>query len=194
MCYRRGKGFTLIELLVVVSILSLLLSILVPVLGKVKLQVKSIINANNQRQTVSSTLVFTADNDGWFPESVATVGFDDIWNWSDPRKLVGKHKRTPQMHRAVSEYLGGYIEDASVLYCSSAPRRYKYLQESWDAGDDWDNPDTAIPYDPVGGTFCFWWNYIGYLGPGRGEQSVNQRLFRLWAVPEAAGFRQLRKI
>ena len=40
------------------------------------------------------------------------------------------------------EYLGDYIRDA---------------------GDDWDNPDTTFPSDQVTGTYCFYWNYIGFL-------------------------------
>jgi hypothetical protein len=40
---------------------------------------------------------------------------------------------------------------------------YKYLQESWEAGDDWDNADTSFPSDPVTGTYCFFWNYTGFL-------------------------------
>ena len=53
------------------------------------------------------------------------------------------------------------------MFCPNAPRKYKYLQAAWEAGDMWDNPDTAIPWDPLGGTYCLWWHYIGYLSPGR---------------------------
>jgi hypothetical protein len=53
------------------------------------------------------------------------------------------------------------------MYCPNAPQKYKYLQQSWDAGDQWDNPETTFPSDPVGGTYCFYWNYTGYLGGKR---------------------------
>jgi len=161
----RPQGFTLVELMVVIAGISMLMGLMLPVLSKARRMADSIRNVNNQRQITQALFFYSADNDGWYPKSVATVGFDDIWNWSDPRKLIGKHKRTPVSHRAMSEYLGKYIKDAGIMFCPNAPFEYKYLQQAWQAGDQWDNPDTALPRDPLGGTYCFWWNYIGYLGP-----------------------------
>ena len=150
-----------------ISVIAILISIMVPVLSKVRGQARTIVRMNSQKQIAAAVTYFAMDNQGKYPDSVATVGFGNIWNWSDPRKLIGKHKRTPAGHRAISEYLGSYIEDAGIMFCPNAPQKYTWLEEAWLAGDDWDNPDTAIPKDPVGGTYCFWWNYMGYLGPGR---------------------------
>ena len=151
----------------VIGILSILMGILLPAVGNARRKARKIRGMNNQRQIVAAVNFFAMDNKDKYPPSIATVGFAGIWNWSDPRKLVGKHKRTPAGHRAISEYLGSYIEEGGLMFCPSAPRQYKWLHEAWAAGDEWDNPDTAIPRDPVGGTYCFWWNYVGYLGPGR---------------------------
>ena len=80
-----------------------------------------------------------------------------------------------QIHRAMSSYLSSYIQDASILFCPNAPRKYEYLQKAWGAGDNWDNPETPFPFDPVFGTYCFYWNYIGFLGyqegPFRGPRN-----------------------
>jgi hypothetical protein len=38
-----------------------------------------------------------------------------------------------------------------------------YIKEAWAAGDDWDNPETDPVLDPLKGTYCFYWNYTGYL-------------------------------
>lgn len=156
-------GFTLLELLVVMAIISMLMAITSPVFVKVRDRMKSISGAHNQRQIVVGVTLYTFDNDGQLPESVATVGFEPLWNWSEPTKLIGNEERSPGLHRAMSEYMGGYIQDARTMFCSKAPQRYKYLQESWDAGDEWDNPETLFPTDPAGGTYCFYWNYIGFL-------------------------------
>ncbi len=156
-------GFSLLELLVVLAVIGILGSILVPALGKARRHVLSIVGAANQRQVVGGVTVFSLDNNDRYPESVATVGFGSAWNWSDPMKMTGNQRRSPGLHRSMSEYLRGYIEDVSVMYCPNAPRQYKYLQESWEAGDDWDNPDTSFPSDPVTGTYCFYWNYTGFL-------------------------------
>ncbi len=162
------RGFTLIELLVVISIISLLMAIVLPALRKVRQQANAIVAAQNQKEIVSATTLFASDNNERFPESVATVGFGNNWNWSDPTKLTGNTHRSPGIHRAMSEYLRSYITDARTMYCPNAPQRYKYLQQAWDAGDAWDYPeDDAFSTDPVGGTYCFYWNYTGYVGGRR---------------------------
>jgi prepilin-type N-terminal cleavage/methylation domain-containing protein len=163
----REAAFTLVELLVVISIISLLMAILVPALHGVKRQATALIGMKNQREIANGVNLFAADNDDRYPDSVATVGFDADWRWYDLTKMAGNKKRSPQIHRSMSAYLREYIPQAKVLACPSAPRQYKYLQESWDAGDEWDNPETPLSSDPVGGTYCFYWNYIGYLGAPR---------------------------
>jgi prepilin-type N-terminal cleavage/methylation domain-containing protein len=165
----RGFGFTLVELLVVLGIISVLTGMLLPVLEKARREARTALGIKNQRDIVVNAMtLFAADNDGQYPESVATVGFGSHWNWTDPRKLTGNRTRAPGMYRSMSEYLRSYVPDASVMFCTNAPTKYKYLQQSWDAGDEWDNPDTSFPFDPVGGTYCFYWNYIGCLGGNRG--------------------------
>jgi len=176
----RGRAFTIVELLVVISILSLLMAILVPALHVVKRRADGLLGMHNQRETTNALNLYAMDNDDRYPPSVATVGFEDSWRWYDPTKLIGTRKRTPTMHRAMSSYLGSYLADAKTVFCPSAPQEYKYLQEAWDAGDEWDNPETPVPSDPVTGTFCFYWSYIGYLG--------ENRLFRGPSGPAAGGY------
>ena len=141
------------------GIVSFLTVALLPALNRARRQARTFQGMNNQRHIVNACNLFALNNNDRYPPSVATVGFNGIWNWSDPRKIIGKHQRTPAVHRAISEYLGPYIEDADVMFCPNAPQKYKWLRDAWQAGDNWDNPDTAIPKDPVGGTYCFWWNY-----------------------------------
>ena len=157
------RGFTLVELLVVVCIISVIAGIALPTFNKIRRQARDILSMNNQKMITSTINIFANDNDDKYPESVATIGQSDNWNWTDPTRLTGNRNRTPQTHRAMSEYLRGYIDDASIMFCPSAPQTYKYLQQSWDAGDDWDNPETEYPADPVGGTYCFYWNYRGVI-------------------------------
>ena len=174
------RAFTLVELLVVISIISLLLAILVPAVNGVKRQARELLGMNNQRQVTSGLNLFAMDNDDRYPPSVATVGVDDRWNWTDPTKMTGNKERSPQLHRSISAYLSAYIPDASTMFCPNAPQKYKYLQEAWTAGDEWDNPDTPVLSDPVGGSYCFYWNYVGYLGEG-------PTLFRGARTPAAMG-------
>jgi len=149
------------------SIISMLLGIMLPALGRVRYKARMMLGISNQRQITSAVNLYALDNDDRYPHSVATIGFGDSWNWSDPTKLTGNRKRSPGLHRSMSAYLRSYIPAASTMYCPNAPRKYKYLQQAWDAGDDWDNPETSFPSDPVGGTYCFYWNYTGFLGGRR---------------------------
>ena len=165
----RPRGFTLVELLVTVSIISMLAGILLPVFAGVRRRTRSILGVNNQRQIVSGVNIFAADNGEFYPESVATVGMaPGRWNWQEPMMLTSYKKRTPQLQRSVSAYLKPYIRDASTMFCPNAPREYKYLQEAWDAADNWNNPDTPLTEDAMIGTYCLYWNYTGFLGGRRG--------------------------
>ena len=159
---RQVKAFTLIELLVVIAIISALMGILLPALSKVKHQARMILGTNNQRQIVGGVGLFARDNNDRYPESVATLG-TDAWNWAEPMMLTALNARSPRFHRSMSAYLRSYIEDADAMYCPNAPRRYKYLQDAWNAGDEWDNPQTPPVEDPLSGTYCFYWNYTGHI-------------------------------
>lgn len=59
------RGFTLIELLVVVAILSLLISVLLPSLGKAREAAKSMICSSNQRQLAIAATSYANDHDDW---------------------------------------------------------------------------------------------------------------------------------
>ncbi len=58
----RKRGFTLIELLVVIAIIALLVSILLPSLGKARDLAKAAITLSNQKQFTLATLNYAADN------------------------------------------------------------------------------------------------------------------------------------
>jgi len=162
--YKRNKAVTLIELLVSLAVITLLVAIMIPVLSKGRRNARAVRTMNNQRQIVVAVTSFASDNNGRYPESVATIGVrEQHWNWQEPTMLTSYRRRSPRMHRSMSAYLRSYIADASIMFCPNAPKKYKYLQKAWDAGDDWDNPETPTVQDPLMGTYCFYWNYIGFL-------------------------------
>ena len=206
----ESRAFTLVEVLVVISIISVLMAILMPVLGKIRRQARMLQGISNMRAIVNAVQYYALDNTNNYPESVATIGVGSYWNWQEPTMLTGYRKRSPQLHRSMSAYLGEYIRSAKTIFCINAPEKYKYLQQAWEAGDEWDNPDTAPVPDPVIGVYCFYWNYLGYLGqpwgifrgpystfkgPGESDLLVTDYFgYDHWRSPDAYGScEQLRK-
>lgn len=63
------RGFTLIELLVVISIISLLISILLPALGSARRSAQEISDASQLRQLGVAVTAWSTDNDGAFPST-----------------------------------------------------------------------------------------------------------------------------
>ena len=116
-----------------------------------------------QRQIVRAVGLYAADQEGQYPESVATVGFGDNWNWQEPTMLTGYRKRRARLYRSASAYLGRYVDDASAMACPHAPQEHQYLQQAWEATEDWGNPDAPLIMGPLTGTYCLYWNYTGLL-------------------------------
>jgi len=162
------------ELLVTVSIIALLIAILLPAFSaaqNIAFRIKGVVN---QRNTVTALNIFANDYNNRYPPSIATMGTSpdegekNKWNWADPRLITGyPNCYEPRMsaggHRSLGAYMNSYIENPEILYCNSSPGEFPYWQQAWEAGDDWDHPGSPQDGDPVSGTYCFYWNYTGYL-------------------------------
>jgi len=74
----RKKGFTLIELLVVIAIIALLLSILMPSLQKMQMQVKTLVCTVNCRSLSAAWTAYASANDGMIVSS--TTGYSSYSN------------------------------------------------------------------------------------------------------------------
>jgi hypothetical protein len=195
---------TLIELLVAISVVTLLVGVLLPPLGHARRAARSLVGGSRQRQIVLAVGLYAADHEGWYPESVATAAMlGRTWRWQEPRMLKACEPRAAGYGCSVAGYLGSYLPQAEILSCPSSPRPYPYLEELWQAGEQWDNPDTSFTDDSVLGSYCLYWNYVGHLTeqgrPFRGPQTDTGRPggsrlltsdyfgFNHWRSPEAFG-------
>jgi prepilin-type N-terminal cleavage/methylation domain-containing protein len=76
------KGFTLVELLVVIAIIALLMSILMPALGRVRNQAKAVMCQSNLKQLAGCFSMYTGDNEGYFQQGywgLADCGSSNWW-------------------------------------------------------------------------------------------------------------------
>ncbi|MFH1613488.1 MAG: prepilin-type N-terminal cleavage/methylation domain-containing protein [Planctomycetota bacterium] len=201
--YTKLQAFTLVELLVVITIIAILLTIMLPVFAEVKYRARTLLATSNKKQIVNAVICYAISNHDRLPQSVATIGVGAHWHWQEPTMIIGYQKRSPKLYRSMSTYLGDYITCADMMFSPNAPEKYKYLRQAWQAGESWDNPDTPPRIDPVFGSYCFYWNYVGYLtqydrpfiGPGTltGCRNTSRLLlsdyfgYGQWRSPDAYG-------
>lgn len=100
----KKKAFTLVELLVVISIIALLLSILVPTLGKARKAAQRIVCESNINSQYTVQTTFAAANDGKFPNHDHDSPF--YYYRED-------NKHDDQVYLA----LRSYVDDPMILIC-----------------------------------------------------------------------------
>ena len=121
---KYNPGFTLIELLVVISIIALLLSILMPSLGKARSSAMRIKCAAQLRQIGVACQVYAAANNELLPP---------FYDWSvrrNPPRMThfGTYVYNQSYYLIVSKPYGaalansGYLPNCDILYCPSDKR------------------------------------------------------------------------
>lgn len=126
------NGFTLIELLVVISIISLLVSILLPSLTKAKELAKEAVCANNLHQLGLSFAMYANECDNVFAPAFQMPGYSKFWpDWVLGREAWRNTSNTPMTQCPCIEPPSDY-PDIRITY------GYDYLWKGWYV-------DTAYP-------------------------------------------------
>jgi prepilin-type N-terminal cleavage/methylation domain-containing protein len=135
------KGFTLMELLVVIAIISLLLSILLPTLSKVREQAKFVICATRQRSILTAINIWKAENGGnkLPPTTQGHYTSSGGIHWTIPNRLKYHYRQPDAMNGgSVIEVLGDYMENPEHFNCPLSGNKvdwqkeylYKYNEDS----------------------------------------------------------------
>src|SRR4051794_27219771 len=64
---RKNRAFTLVELLVVIGIIALLISVLLPTLGRARENARRVVCMSNLKQIATTFVMYANDNKGWLP-------------------------------------------------------------------------------------------------------------------------------
>ena len=111
-----SAGFTLVELLVVVAIIALLVSILLPSLGRAKEQTRVAMCMSNLKGLGLAFTVYTSENDDWYPLGADPELNVDNWDF------------------LMQPYYGSY----GLLHCPSDKLTRPY--EEWAWPEEWRYP------------------------------------------------------
>jgi prepilin-type processing-associated H-X9-DG protein/prepilin-type N-terminal cleavage/methylation domain-containing protein len=163
---RRGvRAFTLVELLVVIGILAVLISLLLPALGKAREAAISIKCGTQLRECYTAMMLYASDHNGWIGNSSTLNSADNLWA---PFLLgsVGSWGAVPEYRISPIYLKGGY----DVTVCPGwFPNRY-----------------VTNPPKPIEQSYAF--NSLAPELSSGGDIYAGSR-FQRYFTPRAIGFR-----
>ena len=148
----KKRGFTLIELLAVIAIVLVLMSLLVPVLGRIRRIAVRVVDLSNMRQFVVGCTSFASDNDANLPvstrEGVVNCGYCDDMAWFRHGSFTN---------------IQNYVKDPTkkIFACTSFHSDTGTMARVGMPRDCNGSYQAALPPDKVNGTHVGWNYYAG---------------------------------
>jgi prepilin-type N-terminal cleavage/methylation domain-containing protein len=177
-CHHR-PGFTLVELLVVIAIITVLISLLIPTIGKFLQASKRTACAANLRQIQSGMLAYAIANDGWYPlpcpgtadgaynfntaEGGDTAYTDRAYpNWKTGIGWLTARQGSMQLWSGTGAGKQPYLTNWRIFYCPTAEKKNVNSTARW-----WTNDDTvstaglhtitaSTSYTAFASNYCQW--------------------------------------
>jgi prepilin-type processing-associated H-X9-DG protein len=110
---RRIGAFTLVELLVVIGIIAILISLLLPALGRAQEQARRVKCLSNLRQIGQATIMYCDQNKGFFPAQGGSGAVADDWiSWTQFAKTPSSLSNS-----SLAPYLGKGDYLVNVFRC-----------------------------------------------------------------------------
>ncbi|MBN2063814.1 MAG: type II secretion system protein [Sedimentisphaerales bacterium] len=141
-------GFTLIELLVVMTIIALLVSILLPALGRARKQARLVVCTVNLKEVGHGLLMYSMDNNDLFPSQKAIGGwkFRAAPGYRDPHDFYGY----PERYGLAALLDGRSVDNRTGRVTGS---RYRYIDGT---SDIWVCPDCQLDWmRNMGNTYTY---------------------------------------
>ncbi|HEY1684993.1 MAG TPA: prepilin-type N-terminal cleavage/methylation domain-containing protein [Tepidisphaeraceae bacterium] len=187
---KENRGFTLVELLVVIGIIALLISILLPSLQKARTQANRLKCMNNERQLLGAILMYTNDNNSYFPCDVdknGNKGYIDYdsspWNpyavevnpwWADDSNgnatPPGLYAGIPSQPTFLAKYVGAHvlapsnanrqISSPAIAHCPDDQDQALYTTSA----NNWYGA-LYLGYGGTGGRTSYWYPYSLWSPP-----------------------------
>ncbi|HAI12815.1 MAG TPA: hypothetical protein DCM28_13995 [Phycisphaerales bacterium] len=147
------KAFTLIELLVVISIISILISILLPALGAARKSARAMQCLTLMKQYASANFIYAGDHNGWyvpFRNTTSGVTTQTTWQKVEYFQELIKARKTPN-GGSQYYYARAACPDATESQATMTASGYVDITLSYGANSTWDSSWSYPTYKTIGG-------------------------------------------